>query len=474
MKKISEHLGQILVVLAGIVLLVSVLSMFSAPVSAFFGSVTDTLVEKGANMLDSIDTPEAGEGSSGGGAGGTDNYEIIEGDGQEINKNIYVPLRFKSNADYTKFDSVKVDGVEVDSSNYVTSEGSTVVTFNSTYSAALSTGNHTIEIISTDGSASGAFSVVDSNVIPAGATFTVESTGAVLEAGNSFPDTVNEDDIYVYEHYKYKYSPDNDGWRVFINTDVVDKTQTSYGPILESINGIPVTSLYQTFQGCSNLIESPVIPSTVKEMKYAFRNCHALKHAPNIPLSVTSLFSAFSVCYALEEIPELHSNITDFSDAFAYCTSLKTATIPVGATTVYRMYDHCTGLERVVLNDNYPGLSILNSTFSGCTSLTSVNQIPSGLTSLISTFSGCTSLTTAPTIPSSVTKLQSTFSGCPALAGNIEVNADPSDGYNNFLKGIDFNVQNLTLVGSSTMLDVLGGTGTNYCADCNGTCSGSH
>ena len=59
MKLISEHLGEIIVVLAGVALLISAVVFFKADISEFFDNIVATLTEKGQSMLDSIETPKA-------------------------------------------------------------------------------------------------------------------------------------------------------------------------------------------------------------------------------------------------------------------------------------------------------------------------------------------------------------------------------------------------------------------------------
>lgn len=58
MKLISEHLGEIIVVLAGVALLISAVVFFKADISAFFDNIVGTLTTKGQSMLDSIATPQ--------------------------------------------------------------------------------------------------------------------------------------------------------------------------------------------------------------------------------------------------------------------------------------------------------------------------------------------------------------------------------------------------------------------------------
>ena len=68
-------------------------------------------------------------------------------------------LVFRSNAEYSKFDHVEVDGATVASTNYSVSEGSTIVELNASYLKRLSLGRHTISIVAKDGSASSGFTI---------------------------------------------------------------------------------------------------------------------------------------------------------------------------------------------------------------------------------------------------------------------------------------------------------------------------
>ena len=89
------------------------------------------------------------------------------------------------------------------------------------------------------------------------------------------------------------------------------------------------------------------------------------------------------------------------------------------------------------------------------------------------TFLNRKSLITAPAIPQTVTEMRETFAHCTSLTGEIIINANPSDYASCFFSypEIDFQTQNITLTGSSTMLDEIGATGYNYCNECNGYCT---
>ena len=85
--------------------------------------------------------------------------EIIEGKGQSIVAGEKKELTFKSNAAFSDFIRAQLDGKTLDEKNYTVKEGSTVITLKADYAAALSAGEHTIGIVSTNGTATTTFTV---------------------------------------------------------------------------------------------------------------------------------------------------------------------------------------------------------------------------------------------------------------------------------------------------------------------------
>ena len=83
--------------------------------------------------------------------------EIIEGKGQSITEGEKKALTFRSNALFDDFDRVELDYETLDDKNYTVEEGSTVVTLNADFVAALPAGEHTIGIVSTNGTATTTF-----------------------------------------------------------------------------------------------------------------------------------------------------------------------------------------------------------------------------------------------------------------------------------------------------------------------------
>ncbi|MDY3250057.1 MAG: leucine-rich repeat domain-containing protein [Candidatus Choladocola sp.] len=85
--------------------------------------------------------------------------EIIEGKGQSVTAGEKKELTFKSNAAFSDFIRVELDGKTLDEKNYTAEEGSTVVTLDADYVSTLSAGEHTIGIVSESGTASTTFTV---------------------------------------------------------------------------------------------------------------------------------------------------------------------------------------------------------------------------------------------------------------------------------------------------------------------------
>ena len=85
--------------------------------------------------------------------------EIIKGKGQSIVAGENKELSFTSNAAFSDFIRAQLDGKTLDEKYYTVKEGSTVVTLKADYVATLSVGEHTIGIVSTNGTATTTFTV---------------------------------------------------------------------------------------------------------------------------------------------------------------------------------------------------------------------------------------------------------------------------------------------------------------------------
>ena len=80
-------------------------------------------------------------------------YKIISGADSEWKQNTDGTITIVGNGEFSKFESVKVDGSIIDAKNYTAKEGSTIIILKADYLKTLSVGTHSFEIVWADGSA---------------------------------------------------------------------------------------------------------------------------------------------------------------------------------------------------------------------------------------------------------------------------------------------------------------------------------
>jgi len=117
-------------------------------------------------------------------------YDIIKGDGGKWTKGGSSGLTFTANGPFSKFVGIEVDGKEVDEKYYDAKAGSTIITLKQSYLKRLSTGEHTITVLYTDGETSGTFKILaasstpatgdNSNIMLYSSMFTVSLAGLVV------------------------------------------------------------------------------------------------------------------------------------------------------------------------------------------------------------------------------------------------------------------------------------------------------
>ena len=86
-------------------------------------------------------------------------YKIISGADSEWKQNTDRTITIGGNGEFSKFESVKVDGSIIDAKNYTAKEGSTIIILKADYLKTLSVGTHSFEIVWADGSAATSFKV---------------------------------------------------------------------------------------------------------------------------------------------------------------------------------------------------------------------------------------------------------------------------------------------------------------------------
>lgn len=89
----------------------------------------------------------------------TDTYKIINGARSTWNGSTTEGLTIRGDGDFAKFAGVRVDGNWIPSAHYEAKSGSTIVTLKPSYLASLAEGEHTVDIMWIDDSASTTFTV---------------------------------------------------------------------------------------------------------------------------------------------------------------------------------------------------------------------------------------------------------------------------------------------------------------------------
>ena len=85
--------------------------------------------------------------------------KITAGDGAVVTQGEKKELAFTSDASFADFLRVELDGIALEEKNYTKREGSTIITLNRDFVAALSVGEHTLAIVSQSGTATAKFTV---------------------------------------------------------------------------------------------------------------------------------------------------------------------------------------------------------------------------------------------------------------------------------------------------------------------------
>ena len=212
---------------------------------------------------------------------------------------------------------------------------------------------------------------------------------------------------------------------------------TNNGEIIEAVPAyisrddgktyIAVTDMYCTFRSDESLKVAPEVPNTVTNMWNTFNGCSSLIEIPGIlPTYVTNMESAFFNCKTLETSPDIPENVINMKTTFYGCESLKIApNIPNKVSTMYDTFYNCTSMTTAptIIPDS---VIDMKNTFYNCNLMrTGPTKISNKVTDMSSTFENCTSMVTGPTsIPGTVINMQRTFKNCNLLSGSIEVNAN--------------------------------------------------
>lgn len=300
------------------------------------------------------------------------------------------------------------------------------------------------------------------------------------EITDAFPDTIENNDIFVYDGYEYRYkctlddagsycywaTGDIEGWSVA----TIDKSRVTYPKLYTEICNAPVNRLRYTFTRCTNLINSPYLYDTITDLDFAFHDCSSLKrvdHIPkqcdsmmfafqhcsdliyvdDIPDSVLWMTNAFYYCESLVRAPKISNSVKNLRDCFVGCKSLRYASnISSVAENIYGMFNKCSSLE--IAPDIPDTVTNMGYAFNKCTSLLHApNHISQNIQICENAFNECISLKTGCDIPASATNIYAMFEDCINLTGRIRI--DTSVTSSSIFSGTK---KPITLYGDSTKL----------------------
>ena len=312
------------------------------------------------------------------------------------------------------------------------------------------------------------------------------SANRTLNPGEAFPE-IGDGDEYRYGDYvyKYNYTPSNGYWNKISGyagynhlknswgVMPISTTKTSYGKVLETINGADIIAYNFLFSNCTNLTsidETFRFSNKIIDATSMFENCTSLTTIPSnliIPNSVKNISSMFFLCENLTKIPStftIPNSVELMEFTFSYCTSLTTVpsyfSIPNSVYSIAGMFMN-SGIKTLPSNFTIPeGVEYLDTLFYECTGLTQLPanfKLPNTTKSIDHMFYGCTNLKTLPsnfTIPENVINIYGAFGSCSSLTGKIIINAniDTSDylNYYYFLNDVE---NEITLTGSCPVLE---------------------
>ena len=272
--------------------------------------------------------------------------------------------------------------------------------------------------------------------------------GILIGGKDNFPISPKRGDTFVYGDYEYRFEKEyhkhSSGaldWidKVFDGNwgaRVINPNKQRYEPMLSNINGVNVDTAIYAYGECPNLVEAPVLPDTIKYVKYIYRGCSKLETIQAFPKGITEIKGAcrgcivlkniydfpldmqilelvdtFRDCYNLETMPQLPVSVQNLDSTFKNCYKLKNLkAIPVNVTNMYRTFYRCYAITNPPILP--PNVTSLERTFERCYELLEAPKIPSKVTNLAATFKRCFKIERAPEIPDTVNNMLCTFEYC--------------------------------------------------------------
>ena len=285
-------------------------------------------------------------------------------------------------------------------------------------------------------------------MIPNGFTYTDAMTGAVFSSGQQAPSPMTAGSQLIHLEGDYVYTLMKDGFssldearaycKIYVGNqygmtwDELVTEYSAYGwseedcwAMMTDMLGIGLTE--DTFVA----VTSPSMYWSVAP-KDRTKASYGQMYSNLMGYSVTDTRGAFAECTNLTTFPSIANSITHIGDStFNGCTSLTTITVPDNITTIGGFaFQECTGLTTVVISDNVT--SINEYAFQGCTNLTSLTLSNKLTTIGECAFMDCMYLTSV-NIPNSVSYLsERAFEGCVRL--NTITFSGTTEEWNNMTK----------------------------------------
>ena len=136
-----------------------------------------TIFVEGKAVKKDTAEPQANEPQANTSQSSNDTYKIINGARSTWNGSTTEGLTIRGDGDFAKFAGVRVDGNWIPSAHYEAKAGSTIVTLKPSYLASLSEGEHTVDIMWIDDSASTTFTVAANTAVAQPELDSVPKTG---------------------------------------------------------------------------------------------------------------------------------------------------------------------------------------------------------------------------------------------------------------------------------------------------------
>jgi prepilin-type N-terminal cleavage/methylation domain-containing protein len=286
-------------------------------------------------------------------------YEMLSGKNAVIEKPTLGVFRSAANID--SFVEVKVDNVTVDSSNYEVTEGSIIITFTPEFLESLNSGNHSIEIVSNNGSAKGEFET----------TFSLPGFYDTNNVYTSWEDIVLNGIISV-DNGVVRCNDKTISGKIVLPHNVTTIGKNAFSQVLgltEIVISESVTKIDENaFSGCKGLTSISIPGSVYMIANYAFTNCSNLK---NVDLG--------------EGVNIINHYV------FEGCSAIESLHFPNSITYLgYYAFQGCSKLSEVVFGEKLNGIG--NGTFYKCTNLKSI-YIPASVNAIgIGAFGLCSNL----------------------------------------------------------------------------------